>query len=219
MPNIAIANGGGTLTTEMDAPVDVESLPGGVGSGTGGAQSDSGGAQSAPGLAQSAASDTRSLAGDVRPVPSRAESDGFLAAFDAFAQAVRRARGAATQSDNGTLTLSQFALLQALATRDVARVRELAGEAGIAASTATRILDALERREIIRRTRAADDRRAVSVTLTDFGRDVFASQDEWFRGRQRAFYADLPEIEQQLAPDLLLRLADLIDDLAAGPES
>lgn len=197
----------------MDAPVSVESLPGGVGSGAGGAQSVSGGAQSDQGPAR----DAQSLASGVQPVSSRAESDGFLAAFDAFAQAVRRARGAATQSDNGTLTLSQFALLQALTTRDVVRVRELAGEAGIAASTATRILDALERREIIRRTRVADDRRAVSVTLTDFGRDVFASQDEWFRGRQRAFYAALPEVEQELAPDLLLRLADLIDELAAGP--
>ncbi|MBV9423488.1 MAG: winged helix-turn-helix transcriptional regulator [Solirubrobacterales bacterium] len=160
-----------------------------------------------------------SASGHGEPVSSRAQSDRFLAAFDAFAQAVRRARGAATQSNDGTLTLSQYALVQALSTREDARVRELADEAGIAASTATRILDALERRDIIRRTRAADDRRAVTVTLTDFGHDVLESQDEWLRGRQRAFYAGLPDIEQDLVPDLLLRLADLIDELAAGPES
>jgi len=147
------------------------------------------------------------------------DGDAFLSAFDAFAQAVRRARGATTQAggDNGTLTLSQYALLQALADRSEARVRELAIEAGVTASTATRILDALERRGIVMRTRSAEDRRAVTVTLTDFGRSALGSQDGWLRGRQRAFYASLPAVERELAPDLLVRLAALIDELAAGP--
>jgi DNA-binding MarR family transcriptional regulator len=146
-------------------------------------------------------------------------TDAFLESFDAFAAAVRRARGATAQStENGTLTLSQYALLQALATRSEAPVRELAGEAGIAPSTATRILDALERRGIIRRTRSPHDRRVVTVTLTEFGRHALGHQDEWVRGRQRAFYAGLPEVERALAPDLLLRLAELIDDLAGGPD-
>lgn len=156
--------------------------------------------------------------GQAQPVqPINDAGDSFLTAFDAFAQAVRRARGATTQGDNGTLTLSQYALLQALATRDEARVRDLAVEAGITASTATRILDALERRGIILRSRSAHDRRSVTVTLTDFGREALGHQDGWLRGRQRAFYATLPDVEQELAPDLLMRLAALIDELAAGP--
>jgi DNA-binding MarR family transcriptional regulator len=147
-------------------------------------------------------------------------ADPFLASFDAFAQAVRRARGATTQTaDNGTLTLSQYALLQALSTRQEARVQELAAEAGIAASTATRILDVLERRSIIDRTRSPDDRRVVTITLTEFGREALCNQDEWMRGRERAFYAALPEVERGIAPDLLLRLAALIDELATGPDS
>jgi DNA-binding MarR family transcriptional regulator len=146
------------------------------------------------------------------------DPEAFLAAFDGFAQAVRRARGATTQSaDNGTLTLSQYALLQVLATKQEARVQELAVEAGITPSTATRILDALERRGIILRTRSSDDRRAVTVTLTEFGSQALCHQDGWLRGRQRAFYASLPAVERELAPDLLLRLAGLIDELAVGP--
>ncbi len=139
----------------------------------------------------------------VRAQPVNDGVDGagaFLTSFDAFAQAVRRARGANSPSpDNGTLTLSQYALLQALATRNQARVQELAAEAGITASTATRILDALERRAIIHRTRSPDDRRVVTVTLTEFGREALSHQDEWMRGRQRAFYATLPEVERGLA--------------------
>ncbi len=145
------------------------------------------------------------------------EAEEFLVSFDALAQAVRRARGAQAAPPEDALTLSQFALLRPLADRESARVRDLACEAGIAPSTATRILDALERRAIVSRRRSEDDRRGVTVRLTSFGREALCRQDDWLRGRQRAFYAGLPDTERELAPDLLVRLAALIDELAAGP--
>ena len=145
---------------------------------------------------------------------SNASTD-FVAAFDALAQAVRRARGATAA--NGGLTLSQYGLLEGLTNRPAARVQELAGDAGVTPSTATRILDALERRGVVRRARSLDDRRAVAVSLTDLGQRLLEDQQEWLRGRQRAFYASLPPAEQDFAPDLLLRLAGLIEELAAGP--
>jgi DNA-binding MarR family transcriptional regulator len=150
---------------------------------------------------------------------SPGESD-FVAGFDALAQAVRRARGANAngRAPNGALSLSQYALLEVLADRDSARVQELAAHAGITASTATRILDALERRGVVRRTRDDGDRRAVAVSLTDQGQTLVHAERDWLRGRQRAFYAALPSAEQELAPDLLFRLAALIDELAARPE-
>ena len=37
------------------------------------------------------------------------------------------------------------------------------------------------------------------------------------RARQRAFFAGLPALERELAPELLGRLAGLIDELAEGP--
>jgi DNA-binding MarR family transcriptional regulator len=140
----------------------------------------------------------------------------FLGAFDALAQAIRRARGASAGSER-TLTLSQFSLLQTLAGGGAARVSDLAQEAGIAPSTATRILDALQRRAIVRRERSPDDRRGVTVTLTPFGRDAVRLQEEWMRARQRAFFEGLPDVERELAPDLLIRLAAFIDELAPGP--
>ena len=62
-----------------------------------------------------------------------------------------------------------------------------------------------------------DDRRGVTVRLTDLGRETLNGQDAWLRGRQRAFFEGLPATERELAPDLLVRLAALIDELAAGP--
>lgn len=144
--------------------------------------------------------------------------DEFLSSFDTFVQAVRRARGASSLERDRGLTLSQYGLLQPLAaSNDGARVSDLAAQAGIAPPTATRILDALERRGIIERRRSADDRRGVSVTLTDFGREVLCSEDEWLRSRQREFYAQITDEERTVVPDLLQRLAGLIDELAAGP--
>ncbi|HSC02709.1 MAG TPA: MarR family transcriptional regulator [Solirubrobacteraceae bacterium] len=148
----------------------------------------------------------------------RSGCDEFLAGFDALAQAVRRARGANGHAADGGLTLSQYGLLEGLANRRPARVQELAEAAGISASTATRILDALERRGIVRRTRSSEDRRAVAVSLTERGGDLLRAEEDWLRGRQRAFYTSLPEAERELAPDLLVRLAALIDELAAGPD-
>jgi DNA-binding MarR family transcriptional regulator len=142
----------------------------------------------------------------------------FFDSFDVLAQAIRRARGTqAGQREGESLTLSQYALLQALSGRRTARVRELALQAGITPSTATRILDALERRSIVIRTRSAEDRRGVTVALTGPGRAALAEMDRWLRARQLAFFDGLPGAERELAPDLLIRLASLIDEIASGP--
>jgi DNA-binding MarR family transcriptional regulator len=140
----------------------------------------------------------------------------FFVAFDELARAVRRARGAQPRSAEGTLTLSQYALLEALSARRTARVAELADEAGVTASTATRILDTLQRRGIVRRQRAREDRRAVAITLTDTGRDLLEAQERWMGDRKRAFAASLPPGQRELVPELLVGLAALIDELAAG---
>jgi DNA-binding MarR family transcriptional regulator len=148
---------------------------------------------------------------------ARDAEEEFLEAFDTLAQAIRRARGAGGQASGDQLTFSQYALLQSLRARGHARVSDLASGAGVSPSTATRILDTLERRAIVRRDRAAEDRRAVTVTLTDRGRRTLERQAEWMRGRQRAFYLGLPEAERETVGDLLVRMASFLDELAAGP--
>src|ERR1700755_2918116 len=103
---------------------------------------------------------------EVGMASSPASAEDFLVAFETLAQAVRRARGA----------VAQDALLMPLSSSDTARVSDLAAGAGIAPSTASRILDALERRAIVRRSRSEEDRRGVTVTLHDDGRAALAQQ-------------------------------------------
>src|ERR1700749_1402791 len=154
---------------------------------------------------------------EVSPPSPTAGAEDFLVAFETLAQAVRRARGAVAQDAPGRLTLSQYSLLLPLSSADTARVSDLAAGAGIAPSTASRILDALERRAIVRRARSEEDRRGVTVTLTDDGRAALAQQHEWMRWRQLEFFDGLPGEERELVSDLLVRLAALIDELSCGP--
>lgn len=167
--------------------------------------------------ARSSANGADSPAARSRPDSPDPSAERFLDAFDSFVQSVRRARGASSYERGQSLTLSQYGLLQPLANSDGARVRELAEQAGIAPSTATRILDALERRGVVDRRPSSGDRRGVRITLTPAGRRLLSGEDEWRRARERDFYAQLPADERRLAPDLLRRLARLISDLAAGP--
>jgi DNA-binding MarR family transcriptional regulator len=150
---------------------------------------------------------------DPRPT---AGSDAFICALDTLAQAMRRARGASPY-DRDLLTISQLSLLSPLSAGDEARVSDLASAASISPSTATRILDALERRGVVRRTRSVEDRRGVTVSLTKLGREVLGRQEEWARDRKHAFYADLAPAEQHVVSDLLIGLAGLVDELAFGP--
>jgi DNA-binding MarR family transcriptional regulator len=146
------------------------------------------------------------------------EANGFVAALDTLAQAMRRARGASPY-DRDLLTISQLSLLSPLWEGRVARVSDLACAASISPSTATRILDALERRGVVRRARSREDRRGVTVTLTPLGREVLAGQQAWVRARKLRFYGDLDRAEQAVVSDVLIRLAGLVDELAAGPPS
>jgi MarR family 2-MHQ and catechol resistance regulon transcriptional repressor len=142
-------------------------------------------------------------------------AEDFLAAVDTFARAVRRARGAAATTAPESLTLSQYGLLEPLLEGGTARVRDLAEAAGVTAATATRILDALERRGLVSRDRSAEDRRSVRVGLTDAGRPVLERRAAAMHERERVFYAALAPADRAVAPALLRQLAELIDDLAA----
>ena len=56
----------------------------------------------------------------------------------------------------------------------------------------------------------------MAVTLTDSGRELLKAQEQWVGDRRRAFLASLPPAQRDLVPELLVGLAGLIDELAAG---
>ena len=89
----------------------------------------------------------------------------------------------------------------------------LADEAGVAAPTATKMLDGLVRAGLVERTSAPHDRRVVLISLTGAGHAALAAK----RGRVKAVRAEiqaqLSEDERNQAAALLRRLARIVEDL------
>lgn len=136
----------------------------------------------------------------------------FEAAWDEFFVTVRRARGRAA-AEPGALTSSQFHLLDALERGTASRVSDLAEAAGITPPTATRMLDLLERQCVIERSRRSDDRRVVSVTLTDVGRERVRAHRRRVAVRRKLVFEALTADERRQGARLLQRLAAVMDDL------
>jgi DNA-binding MarR family transcriptional regulator len=148
------------------------------------------------------------------------ELDEFVAAVSAFVRSVSRARGqAAVRGPGLALTLSQQTLLEALSRNGARTVGEVATAAEVAGPTATRMLDVLERRDVVRRVADPKDRRVVLVQLTDSGRRMMEERQAWTRLRQRALYEGLDVAERRAASELLTRLTELVDQLAIGPDA
>ena len=149
------------------------------------------------------------------PTTTPSELTAFVEAFDDFVRAAKRARSRAVVEDDA-LTPGQYDLMTPLlAAHETLGLRELARAAGVAAPTATRMVDGLERRGLVTRERCADDRRAVRLALTTAG----AAAVELHRARQlerrRALFAALTPEEQRAAAQVLSRLAAAYDEVDA----
>jgi DNA-binding MarR family transcriptional regulator len=130
-----------------------------------------------------------------------------------FFKAARRARGrAARETPVDGLSLAQYHLLEPLEEGPKTN-RELAEQAGISAPTATRMVDGLLQRELVTRLDDPSDGRAVVISLTRAGRAALARKMREYDARRRRLAAALEPHEQELATDLLRRLAALIEEL------
>jgi DNA-binding MarR family transcriptional regulator len=136
----------------------------------------------------------------------------FADAWEEFLLAVRRGQARLPQA-RGDLSLSQYYLLLPLAGGGELPASRLALEAGIAAPTATRVVDGLEKEGLVRRRRSSADRRSVLVSLTTSGRASLVRKRNQLARRRRRVYERLARAERSHAERLLRQLAELIGDL------
>jgi MarR family transcriptional regulator, organic hydroperoxide resistance regulator len=136
----------------------------------------------------------------------------FEAAFDEFLLALRRSQARGRQAPDD-LTLAQYYLLHPLEREDAVPLCQLADLAGIAAPTATRLVDGLEHAGVIRRQRSETDRRTVKVSLTDDGRRRLERKHEQLARRRHRVYENLEPGEREQSERLLRHLAELITEL------
>jgi DNA-binding MarR family transcriptional regulator len=104
------------------------------------------------------------------------QPDEPTSASDLFWAVARRLRHASRETlAPWDVTPSQLRALGTLMRHGAARPGELAKHLGIAARSATEVVDALQERGLVRRETDPDDRRATRVVVTDAGRELTAA--------------------------------------------
>jgi DNA-binding MarR family transcriptional regulator len=134
------------------------------------------------------------------------------AAFKGFMAAVRRLRGRDSQR-HGELTFAQYHLLFGLADHDERPAGELALAADLSAASATQMLDTLEAMRLVRRTRSERDRRVVTCSLTEHGRELVTRKRLHFEDCWQTALAGFSVEELAVASAVIEQLRSLYDGL------
>jgi DNA-binding MarR family transcriptional regulator len=103
-------------------------------------------------------------------------------------------------------------LLEALRTTEELTVGELADGAGVAAPTATRMLDCLARDGFVVRRHSEADRRAVLVSLTPAGSEAVEAAHEHTEAFRTRVFEALSPAEREQAAVLLGRLSEVLEE-------
>lgn len=137
--------------------------------------------------------------------------EAFLSASRALVAVAVRSLAAG----DADITLPQHRILVLLTARGPQRISELAAMLGVNGSTATRHCDRLQRRALVQRNRAPDDRRAVQVSITDIGTQVVRQVS---RARRREIAAILQAMPPQGRRPLLMALRSFADAAGEAPD-
>lgn len=147
-------------------------------------------------------------------VPSRTEATEALGrSFKRAMVAVRRLRGRETHRP-GKPSFAQYHLLFALSDSDGLSSSELAQAADLSPATATRMLDSLVDQGLVTRVRSESDRRIVTCSLTDHGREVIAERRALFQGSWEGALAEFSTAELAVAAAVFDRIATMFDGLS-----
>ncbi len=104
------------------------------------------------------------------------------------------------------LTVSQFGVLEALYHKGPLCQRDIAAKILKSTGNITLVIDNLEKRGLVRRERASDDRRYLTVHLTDEGSELIARAFTRVEAAIVADMATLTEQEQKLLGSLCKKL-------------
>lgn len=90
------------------------------------------------------------------------------------------------------LTVAQYQVISMIATRGDSSQKDIAKTLGVTGPTVVRIIDALEKKSLVYRTRDKDDRRIVLISLTDEGTQAQLDCAEMHEGKLASMMARLP---------------------------
>jgi len=114
-------------------------------------------------------------------------------------------------NDEFKITAPQLICLYSLRREEGLTLSALADRVNLGISTVNGIVDRLEDKGLITRTRSQSDRRRVELNITEEGRDVSRSAPALLQDRLAASMRELPELEQAAIALSLERVAELME--------
>jgi len=162
--------------------------------------------------------------GDSSPVPEaiNAElSNEFLSSARVFAWSVREVieRTVLREVAGDKLTFSQLKLLYLVANTDSLNIGDAAAFLGVTCGAASRAVDKLVHRRLLRRVAPAEDRRSFRLSLTETSRKLMEAYQAARDYRAKMALQQFPPDELKRTSELLDRLAGAIVSSSANPNA
>jgi len=140
--------------------------------------------------------------------------DAVRSALHGLMAAERRLR-ARDQRLEGEITTNHVRAMFIIAQQGELPAGKLAEAADMTPASVTQMLDHLEARGFVARGRSATDRRVVTVSLTDAGREKVAAKRAAWDARWESALAEFDARELRAAAAVLTRARELMDSIAA----
>ena len=117
------------------------------------------------------------------------------------------------------LTSPQLIVLQEVSACDGIMVKQVAENINLSSATVTSILDRLEAKGYVARERSIEDKRKVTLRLTDEGKAIIAKAPKPLQEHFIARFEKLDEWEQSMLLSTMQRIAKMMDaeELDAAP--
>lgn len=107
---------------------------------------------------------------------------------------------------NTDLTVNEFTALEALYSKKELTTSELRDYVLVPNSSMTYVLDTLEKKDLIKREKASDDKRIQLLSLTKKGKDLFKDSYEVHFKHMRKFFNELDSNEEKTLQEYLKRV-------------
>ena len=119
------------------------------------------------------------------------------------------------QASGGTLSVSQLKLLKLVGRSGSHTITDVGAFLGVSNAAASKAVDKLVRRMLIRRAEGETDRRAAHLSLTGASHRLLESYDQILQAKLAEVFVDLPASELQRVVSILDRLSVQIIDKGA----
>lgn len=153
----------------------------------------------------------RELVAGTGPITAELSNE-FLSSARVFAWSVREVieRTVLREVAGDKLTFSQLKLLYLVAHTDVLNIGDAAAFLGVTCGAASRAVDKLVHRRLLRRVAPAEDRRSFRLSLTEASRKLMEAYQAARDHRTRMALQQFPESELRHTAELLDQLAGAI---------